>query len=82
MHQPRVSPLRTRVQHMGLHLQVPPLRGTDMSDYSRIAHEYRIAARVIAESCESCERREFDFLLHDPWERTDTFVCESCAAVA
>ena len=53
-----------------------------MSDYSRIAHEYRIAARVIAESCESCERREFDFLLHDPWERTDTFVCESCAAVA
>jgi hypothetical protein len=37
---------------------------------------YRIAARVIAESCESCLKREFDFYLHD------TFVCESCAAVA
>ena len=47
-----------------------------MSEYSRMAHEYRIAARVIAESCESCERREFDYLMHD------TFVCESCAAVA
>jgi hypothetical protein len=35
-----------------------------------------IAAKVVAESCESCERREFDFYLHD------TFVCESCAAVA
>ena len=33
---------------------------------------YRIAARVIAQSCESCEQREFDFLIHD------TFVCESC----
>jgi hypothetical protein len=37
---------------------------------------FRIAARVIAQSCESCEQREFDFYLHD------TFVCESCAAVA
>jgi len=37
---------------------------------------FRIAARVISQSCESCEQREFDFLLHD------TFVCESCAAVA
>ena len=47
-----------------------------MSEYSRMAHEFRIAARVIAESCESCLQREFDYLLHD------AFVCESCAAVA
>ena len=38
--------------------------------------QYRLAARVIAESCESCLQREFDFYLHD------AFVCESCAAVA
>ena len=37
---------------------------------------FRIAARVIAQSCESCLQREFDFYLYD------TFVCESCAAVA
>jgi hypothetical protein len=37
---------------------------------------YRIAARVMAQSCESCLQREFDLYLHD------TFVCESCAAVA
>jgi len=37
---------------------------------------FRIAARVIAQSCESCLQREFDFYLHD------TFVCESCAEVA
>jgi hypothetical protein len=37
---------------------------------------FNIAARVIAESCESCGRREFDFFLHD------AFVCETCAAVA
>jgi hypothetical protein len=61
---------------MGLHLQVPPLRGADMSEYSRMAFEYRIAARVIAESCDSCEQREFDYYLHD------TFVCESCAVAA
>lgn len=36
---------------------------------------FRIAARVIAQSCESCEQREFDFIVHD------TFVCESCEAV-
>jgi hypothetical protein len=47
-----------------------------MSEYSRMAFEYRIAARVIAESCESCEQREFDYYLHD------TFVCESCAVEA
>jgi hypothetical protein len=47
-----------------------------MSEYSRMAFEYRIAARVIAESCESCEQREFDFYLHD------AFVCESCAVAA
>ena len=47
-----------------------------MSEYSRMAHEFRIAARVIAESCESCLQREFDFLLHD------TFVCESCKEAA
>ena len=38
--------------------------------------EFRLAARILAESCESCLQREFDFYLHD------TFVCESCAAVA
>jgi ribosomal protein L37AE/L43A len=43
-----------------------------MSEYSRRALEYRIAARVIAESCESCERREFDHIVED------AFVCESC----
>jgi len=37
---------------------------------------YRIAARVMAQSCECCEKREFDFYLNE------TFVCESCAAVA
>jgi hypothetical protein len=37
---------------------------------------YRIAARVMAQSCESCLQREFDFYVHE------TFVCESCAAVA
>ena len=47
-----------------------------MSEYSRMAHEFRIAARVIAESCESCLQREFDFLIHD------TFVCESCKEAA
>ena len=47
-----------------------------MSEYSRMAHEYRIAARVIAESCESCLQREFDFFIHD------TFVCESCKEAA
>ena len=47
-----------------------------MSEYSRMAHEFRIAARVIAESCESCLQREFDFIIQD------AFVCESCAAVA
>lgn len=43
-----------------------------MSEYSRMAHEFRLAARIIAESCESCLRREFDFI------QGDTFVCESC----
>ena len=47
-----------------------------MSEYSRRALEFRIIARIIGESCESCLQREFDYLLHD------TFVCESCAAVA
>jgi len=47
-----------------------------MSEYSQRAYQFRIAARIISESCESCERREFDFFIHD------TFVCESCAAVA
>jgi hypothetical protein len=43
-----------------------------MSEYSRMALELRIAARIIAESCESCLRREFDHIVHN------TFVCESC----
>jgi hypothetical protein len=62
---------------MGLHLQVPQVKGRTMnaSEY-RDAMEGRVAARVIAESCESCLQREFDFYLHD------AFVCESCAAVA
>ena len=47
-----------------------------MSEYRRNAIQYRIAARIIGESCESCLQREFDYLLHD------TLVCESCAAVA
>ena len=47
-----------------------------MSEYSRKAQEFRIAARVIAESCESCLQREFDYLIHD------TFVCESCKEAA
>jgi hypothetical protein len=44
-----------------------------MSEYRRNAMQYRIAARIIAESCESCLQREFDYYLHD------TFVCETCA---
>ena len=44
-----------------------------MSEYSRRAFEFRIAARVLAESCESCLQREFDYYVED------TFVCESCA---
>jgi hypothetical protein len=43
-----------------------------MSEYSRMALELRIAARIVAESCESCLRREFDYIIED------TFVCESC----
>jgi hypothetical protein len=54
----------------------PPTKERTVSEYARMAFEYRIAARVIAESCESCEQREFDYLLHD------TFVCESCAVAA
>jgi hypothetical protein len=46
-----------------------------MKDHAEILR-YRIAARVMAQSCESCLQREFDFYLHD------AFVCESCAAVA
>jgi len=44
-----------------------------MSEYSRRAFEFRIAARVLAESCESCLQREFDYYVED------TFVCDSCA---
>jgi ribosomal protein L37AE/L43A len=43
-----------------------------MSEYHKRAMQDRVAARIIAESCESCERREFDYIVHD------TFVCESC----
>ena len=46
-----------------------------MSEYSRRALEFRLAARIIGESCESCLQREFDFIIQD------AFVCESCAAV-
>jgi hypothetical protein len=44
-----------------------------MSEYHRRALEFRLAARIIGESCESCLRREFDFIIQD------AFVCESCA---
>jgi hypothetical protein len=47
-----------------------------MSEYSRKGFDFHIAARVMAQSCESCERREFDYYLHD------TFVCETCAVAA
>ena len=43
-----------------------------MSEYSRRALEYRLAARIIGESCESCMQREFDYFVED------TFVCETC----
>ena len=43
-----------------------------MSEYEEII-QYRLAARILAESCESCLQREFDYIQHD------TFVCESCA---
>jgi hypothetical protein len=33
---------------------------------------FAIAAQIMDQSCESCERREFDYLVHD------TFVCENC----
>ena len=54
----------------------PKQLGGNMSEYSRRALEFRLAARIISESCESCLQREFDFIVHD------AFVCESCAAVA
>ena len=44
-----------------------------MSDYHRRALEYRLAARIIGESCESCHQREFDYIIHS------TFVCDTCA---
>jgi hypothetical protein len=44
-----------------------------MSEYHRAAMQQRLAARIIAESCESCLQREFDFIIHD------AFVCETCA---
>ena len=44
-----------------------------MSDYHRRALEYRIAARIMSESCESCLQREFDHIIED------AFVCETCA---
>ena len=45
-------------------------------DRARYVYQFRLAARILSQSCESCERREFDFLLHD------TFVCESCKEAA
>ena len=45
-------------------------------DRARYVRQFRLAARILAESCESCLQREFDFIIHD------AFVCESCAAVA
>jgi hypothetical protein len=34
---------------------------------------FAIAAQIMDQSCESCEKREFDFCIYD------TFVCESCS---
>ena len=34
---------------------------------------FAIAAQIMDQSCESCEKREFDFLIHG------TLVCESCS---
>jgi hypothetical protein len=42
-------------------------------DVLRDRIHFAVAAQLLAISCESCEKREFDFYLHD------TFVCESCA---
>jgi hypothetical protein len=42
-------------------------------DQLRERLRFAIAARIMDQSCESCEKREFDFLVHD------TFVCESCS---
>ena len=44
-----------------------------MSDYHDRAMQYRLEARIISESCESCHQREFDYIIYS------TFVCESCA---
>jgi hypothetical protein len=44
-----------------------------MSEYQHRVSTYRIAARIMAHSCESCEQREFDYLIED------AFVCETCA---
>jgi hypothetical protein len=44
-----------------------------MSEYHKRGMRDRVAARIISESCESCEQREFDYLIED------AFVCETCA---
>ena len=41
-------------------------------DILRQRVHFVIAAQLMDRSCESCERREFDYLVHD------TFVCENC----
>ena len=51
----------------------PTNQGEDMSEYHDRAMQYRLEARIISESCESCMQREFDFIIED------AFVCESCA---
>jgi hypothetical protein len=42
-------------------------------DRARYVWRFELAARIIAESCESCLQREFDFIIED------AFVCETCA---
>jgi hypothetical protein len=50
----------------------PTNQGQDMSEH-RKRLEFRLAARIMNESCESCMQREFDFIIED------AFVCETCA---
>jgi hypothetical protein len=42
-------------------------------DRTEYVWRFELAARIIAESCESCLQREFDYFIED------AFVCETCA---
>ena len=43
---------------------------------ARYILQFQLAARILAESCESCLQREFDYVCD-----YGTFICESCAVV-